>query len=67
MASLPVTVTGTFPSRTVTSDGIPPATAFTMDMIYICWSIHKATSRYFHTIPALQSMIRMDSFRLFSE
>ena len=36
MASLTVTVTGTFLSLTVTSAGIPLATAFIMDMIYIC-------------------------------
>lgn len=56
-----------FLSRTVTLDGIPLATAFIMDMIYICWSIHRVIFRYFPTIPVLQSMIRMDSFRLFSE
>lgn len=67
MASLAVTVTGTFLSRTVTLDGIPLATAFIMDMIYICWSIHRVIFQYFPTIPVLQSMIRMDSFRLFSE
>ena len=31
------TVTDTFPSRTVISDGILPETAGTMDTIYICW------------------------------
>ena len=36
MASLTVTVTGTFLSLTVTSAGIPLATAFIMDMVYIC-------------------------------
>lgn len=67
MASLTVTVTVTFLSLTVTSAGIPLATASIMDMIYICWSIHRVISRYFPIIPVLQHMIRMDSFRPFFE
>ena len=59
--------TVTFLSLTVTSAGIPLATASIMDMIYICWSIHRVISRYSPIIPVLQHMIRMDSFRLFFE
>ncbi|MFR7900869.1 MAG: hypothetical protein ACLU6Y_14365 [Ruminococcus sp.] len=53
MASLTVAVTVTFLSLTVTSAGIPLATASIMDMIYICWSIHRVISRYSPIIPVL--------------
>ena len=44
-ASVTAPVTVIFPSLIVTSDGIHPVPAFTMDTIYICWlpQILKAT------------------------
>lgn len=44
-----VAATATFPSPTVTSDGIHPVPASIMDTIYICWSllIPKVTFLFF--------------------
>ena len=68
-----ITVAALLPQQEKTSfssNDQPYASLFKIyqkELIYICWSIHRVIFQYFPTIPVLQSMIRMDSSRLFSE
>ena len=66
MALLTASVTVAFPSPTVISAGILPATVIIMAMICTCLLIRKVTYRYFLIFAVLQNMIHMDSCTLFS-
>lgn len=66
MALLTASVTATFPSPTVISAGILPATVIIMAMICTCLLILKVTYRYFLIFAVHPNMIHMDSCTLFS-